>query len=200
MNKRDHSVRQRALVGSASRADDRRVRRTTQALTHALVALAQEKRYDAITIQDLLDRADVGRSTFYSHYRGKDDLLLRAFERLIERLDQAMARDAPEHSRVAPVRELFGHVGEFRSFHRELARAHMLDRLYQAGTHQLSRTIARRLDTLPPGPGGNPVPLPVMAQALAGALFALLRWWVDHDAPYSPERMDEMYHALQLTR
>ena len=62
---------------------DRRVRRTRQALTLALIELVLEKRYDAITIQDLLDRADVGRSTFYGHYRGKDDLLLRSFEGLL---------------------------------------------------------------------------------------------------------------------
>lgn len=171
------------------------MRRTKQALTHALVALVLEKRYDAITIQDLLDRADIGRSTFYSHYRGKDDLLLKSFERMLELLDQALDRDEPGHSRMAPVRELFDHVAKFRSFHQALARAHMLDRLYQTGTDHLSRTIGRRLAALPPGP----VALPVMSQAFAGALFALLRWWVDHDAPYSPERMDEMFHAIRFT-
>ena len=175
------------------------MRRTKEALTQALVNLVLEKRYDAITIQDLLDRADVGRSTFYSHYRGKDDLLLRSFERMIEALDQAMEEGGPGNSRVAPVRELFCHVGTFRAFHSALARAHMLDRLYQAGTSQLSRSIAHRIAALPPGRVGVTVPLPAMAQALAGALFALLRWWVDCDAAYSPEQMDAMYHAIWRT-
>lgn len=174
------------------------MRRTRQALTQALVDLVLEKRYDAITIQNLLDRADVGRSTFYSHYRGKDDLLLGSFERMLEALDQAVEQDGPASLRVAPVRELFRHVGEFHRFHHALARARMLDRLYQAGVDHFARTIARRLAVLPPRPGVS-VPLPVLAQASAGALFALLRWWVDHDAPYSPERMDEMYHAIRIT-
>src|SRR5438046_2383994 len=63
---------------------DRRVARTRHALAMALMQLTVEKRYDAITIQDLLDRAGVGRSTFYEHYRGKDDLLTRSFEGMIE--------------------------------------------------------------------------------------------------------------------
>ncbi len=173
------------------------MRRTQEALVFALVELVLEKRYDAITIQDLLDRADVGRSTFYFHYRGKDDLLLRSFERMLEGLDEAMKPDASA-GRVAPVRELFGHVGEFRVFHRALSRAHMLDRLYQVGTTQLARTIARRLAASPPRPGAESVPVAVVAQAFAGALFALLRWWVDEGAPYTPEQMDEMYHAMRL--
>jgi AcrR family transcriptional regulator len=198
LNKTAHSVRKGGRAVPARIAADRRVRRTRRVLTHALIDLVREKRYDAITIQDLLDRADVGRSTFYSHYRGKDDLLLKSFEQMLETLDQNMERDVPASSRVAPVRELFRHVGEFGTFRRALAGANMLDRLYQAGTNHLSHTIARRLAALPAGPDGGTVPRPVTAQAFAGALFALLRWWVDHDTPYSPERMDEMYHAIRL--
>ena len=59
-----------------------------------------------------------------------------------------------------------------------------------------ARAFARRLAALPSAKASDLVPLPVLAQALAGALFALLQWWIDHDAPYSPERMDEMYHAI----
>ena len=179
------------------------MRRTQQALTSALAEMVLEKRYGAITIQDLLDRADVGRSTFYAHYRGKDDLLLRSFARLLERMDEDLDRAGPEPVRLAPVRELFRHVGEFRSFHRGLAAARMLDRVYQAGTNALTETIARRIAALPPRPGEVVVPVRVMARASAGALFALLRWWVDHDVAYGPEaygpeRMDELYHAIVL--
>lgn len=171
--------------------DDRRVRRTTRALTHALVALVLEKRYDRITIQDLLDQAAVGRSTFYAHYRGKDDLLLRSFEALLRRLDAGMkAEPAP---RVAPVRELFRHAAESRSFHRALARAHMIDRLYQVGTRQVARTIERRLADVAPA---GPVPCDIRARALAGAMFGLLRWWLDDAPAYSPDEVDEMFHAL----
>jgi AcrR family transcriptional regulator len=173
------------------------VRRTRQALAHALIDLVLAKRYDAITIQDLLDRADIGRSTFYSHYRGKDDLLLRSFERMLETLDQALERDVPPNRRVAPARELFAHVGEMRVFHQALARARVLDRQYQVGIVHMSRTIEHRLAARPARSGAAAMPLPVQARALAGALFAMLRWWVDHDAPYTPQQMDDMFHALR---
>jgi AcrR family transcriptional regulator len=191
MNNSLHLVRQRRVAAPA--AADRRVRRTQVALIDALVALVLEKRYDAITIQDLLDRADVGRSTFYSHYRGKDDLVLRSFEGLIAMLDQAVERDASPARRLAPVRELFEHIGAFGPFHRALARAHMLDRVYQVGTDFLSARIARRLESRAPSAG---VPVAPMAAAYAGALFALLRWWLEHDMPFSPDEMDRMYHRM----
>src|SRR6202012_5392571 len=54
---------------------DRRVRRTRDLLHRALLDLIAEKGYPHITVQDILDRADVGRSTFYTHYRDKEDLL-----------------------------------------------------------------------------------------------------------------------------
>lgn len=73
------------------------------------------------------------------------------------------------------------------------------DRLYQAGTNQLSGTIERRLSAWAPDHGPTRVPHAVRGRAQAGARFALLRWWVDNDSPYSREQMDEMYHAMPLT-
>ena len=196
VNRTGHPVRHRLDRRSTDRTGDRRVRRTEGAVVSALIELVLEKRYEAITIQDLLERADVGRSTFYAHYRGKDDLLLRSFERMLESLAENMR---PEHSgprRIAPVRELFRHVGEFRRFHRAIARAHMQDRVYEAGTDRMSSVIARKLDARPAAAGDSAVPVPVRARALAGALFALLAWWVETDPPYTPEQMDTMYHSL----
>ena len=174
---------------------DRRVRKTQRALIQALVELVVAKRYDAITIQNLLDRADVGRSTFYAHYRGKDDLLLQSFLGMLEMLDR-MLDDDPKSGRVAPVSELFHHIGKFRSFQQALSRAHVLERQYKVGVTLMSRTIARRLAARTEGASRGNVPHDVKAQALAGALFALLRWWVDEDAPYTPAQMDAMFHAI----
>jgi AcrR family transcriptional regulator len=56
--------------------NDRRVLRTRATLHRALIELMIERGYDRVTVQDILDRANIGRSTFYAHYRGKDDLLV----------------------------------------------------------------------------------------------------------------------------
>lgn len=172
---------------------DRRVRRTKQALVKAFVALMREKSYDDITIRNLLDRADVGRSTFYAHYRGKDDLLQRSFEEMLSMLDRHMELQGASN-RVVPVKELFQHVWQFKSFHQALVRARIMDRQHQAHVNYLSQLIESRLanDTHK----DQDVPRTVLAHAMASGLLALLKWWMDHGAPYSPERMDALFHSI----
>lgn len=174
MNKTAVSVR----AGAPARRSDR-------ALVHALVQLTLEKRFDAITVQQVLDRADVGRTTFYARYRGKDDLLIKSFVCMLDVLDQHLTGQGPS-GRVAPVRELFTHVREAQGFHKALGRSRKLDDLYQAGIEQLGGTIAARL------PAGKEL----LARGYAGALMALLRWWVDTAAPQTPGEMDDLFHEM----
>jgi AcrR family transcriptional regulator len=78
---------------------DRRTARSRRALHEALIALILRKGYDAITVQDLIDEADIGRSTFYAHYTGKEDLLRAGFEAL--RADLADAQRRAEAARAS---------------------------------------------------------------------------------------------------
>src|SRR4030081_3968749 len=79
----------------AKHAIDRRISRSRATLQHALTSLILKKGYEAITIQDICDEADVGRSTFYAHYTSKDDLKRRSFEHLrkevVDRQNEAQA-------------------------------------------------------------------------------------------------------------
>ena len=99
---------------------DRRVRRTRDRLGDAMVDLLQEKPFDTITVQQVLDRAGVGRSTFYTHYRGKEDLFLSDCDEFFEAMATALSRHRDTSERVAPVRELFAHVAEMRTFYSAL--------------------------------------------------------------------------------
>jgi AcrR family transcriptional regulator len=65
---------------------DRRTARSRRAITSAFVALVLERRYDAIRVGDIVEKADVGRSTFYEHFRSKDDLLRQSMEGLLARI------------------------------------------------------------------------------------------------------------------
>ena len=96
---------------------DRRIRRTRDTLGDALVALMQEKNFDEITVQEVLDRAGVGRSTFYAHYRDKEDLFLSDVEDFMELVSTLLTRHGASLERVAPVAELFAHVSEVREFY-----------------------------------------------------------------------------------
>jgi AcrR family transcriptional regulator len=89
---------------------DPRVRRTRDMLGDALLTLMQEKPFGTITVQQVLDRAGIGRSTFYAHYRDKDDLFLSDLEDFFELMSTPLLRHREATNRVAPVSELFAHV------------------------------------------------------------------------------------------
>src|ERR1051326_4229046 len=91
----------------AKRKVHRRVLRTRDRLGDALIALMQEKPFGAITVQEVLDRAGVSRSTFYVHYRDKNDLFLSDADEFLEAIAMKLSRSKEKSERVAPVREFF---------------------------------------------------------------------------------------------
>src|SRR5438270_7453969 len=103
------------------RKPDERIRRTHQRLGSALVQLMAEKPIDDVTVQNVLDRASVGRSTFYLHFRDKDDLLLSQLEMFLETMSTALSIRKEESDRVVPVAEMFAHIGSQNKLYRALA-------------------------------------------------------------------------------
>ena len=98
-------------AAKSRRNTDRRVLRTRNALGDALVALLRERNFDDITVQDVLDRAGVGRSTFYVHYCDKHDLFLSDVEDFFEQCATSLKRQNASLERLLPVEELFTHIG-----------------------------------------------------------------------------------------
>ena len=185
------------MTAPAGRRADARTIRTQRALAEALVDLLRTRDFDAITVQQLLDRAGVGRATFYAHYRNKDDFLLSDFERMLELLDRRF--EATERGRrVAPLAELFAHVREAREFQRALARSGRMEVLSDILAGHLARTIERRLRALgvEPAPDARALPLPVTARVLGAAAVELLTWWLDRDATLSAAELDARFHEL----
>ncbi|MCC3327727.1 TetR/AcrR family transcriptional regulator [Nocardia abscessus] len=110
------------MPGEQDTADsaDRRVRRTRALLHRALIELMVERAYDRITVRDILARADVGRSTFYAHYRDKDDLLLRSSTDYLRAAMAAAETDADAPELLAPVRTLFQLAADHPDIYRAL--------------------------------------------------------------------------------
>jgi AcrR family transcriptional regulator len=175
---------------------DRRVRRTRDALGDALLALMQEKPFETVTVQHVLDRAGIGRSTFYAHYRDKDDLFLSDLEDFFESMSTLLLRHREASNRVAPVRELFAHVAKMRPLHAALIAADKLRDFLEMGQEYFARAIGQRLSELPPSCTIAPARRAAMARAFAGALLSLLSWWLDHGATATPEEMDDLYHQM----
>jgi AcrR family transcriptional regulator len=175
---------------------DPRVRHTRDALGDALLTLMQEKPFETITVQQVLDRAGIGRSTFYAHYRDKDDLFLSDLEDFFEPMSTLLLRCREASNRVAPVRELFAHVAEMRHLHAALIAADKLRDFLEMGLEYFARAIEQRLSELPSSRAIAPAQRAAMAHAFAGALLSLMSWWVDHGGSASPEEMDNLYHQM----
>ncbi|NTW70521.1 MAG: TetR/AcrR family transcriptional regulator [Chlorobiaceae bacterium] len=181
--------------------EDRRISRTRRLMHEALMALIVEKGYEEVTVQDILDRADVGRSTFYAHYRDKDELLLSSFEHLRTLFEvQQQAIFAARRTGRAPelniVLELFRHTGEHHRLYKaiagkrsgEMIRKYLYRYLYNLliGPH----TEMMKQRTTPP------VPVEVTTHHLVSSLLSLITWWLDNNMPYPPEKMDEIFRRL----
>lgn len=176
---------------------DRRQRRTRHLLAEALLGLIQEKRYTAITVQDIIDRADIGRSTFYAHYRDKDDLFASAFQDVMDQL-LASVDDKVEGDELVPSLQLFRHFQEHHQLYWTLARSRGLDTLDRASRNYLTQRIERRITRIMGRTQDLAVPLSILSDYLAGSLLNLTHWWFEHHMPYPPEQMDEIYQRLVM--
>lgn len=176
--------------------DDRRVCRTRRSLSRALVELMMEKRYTAITVQDVIDRADVGRSTFYAHYRDKEDLFLSQWKRLLDWFAAQIEWEKANERHFIPVEKFFRHVQESQSFYNALARSGKVNLIYKTGVDFLRESIERGLTSFLADKPRPSVPIQLLSNYIASEVLAQLKWWADHNMPYPPERMDEIFHEL----
>ncbi|WP_435859459.1 TetR/AcrR family transcriptional regulator [Streptomyces tanashiensis] len=170
-------------------AGDRRVRRTRAALRQALVELVLERGFHAITVEEITERADVGRATFYAHYRDKEDLLVGIVRDLAEDRDRLLPAVRQAHAEGftgLPVKYIFEHAEQEKPVYQVVLRGEGDGRALREFT-DLIRTHAEaafraRTEQL----GVTPrIPLEVVARAWTGELIGLLTWWVENDTGYT---------------
>ncbi len=175
---------------------DRRIQRTRQILQDALLALILEKGYNAITVQDVIDRANVGRSTFYAHFQDKEDLLLSGFSRLQTQFEEhLMGQSANADSPWAFSLSMFQHAQSQRPLYKALAGkqggnvalAHIQKYLINYLQNHLKQDLSKRKRS---------VPSEILALYIASSFISLLTWWLDNNLPYSAEQMNDFYRQL----
>jgi AcrR family transcriptional regulator len=177
---------------------DRRSRRSRRLIVDALLALMREKRYERITVQEIIDRADVGRSTFYAQFRGKDDVLEREMERVFGQLQDRHRAAATERAeQLLPSLEFFRHVHAQQALYPALIRGLASDPHYLAVQRTLRDQAAAQLALAADG-RALAVPPEIVAEYLAGALLTLVHWWLDHGVSYTPEQMEGFFRQLVL--
>lgn len=175
---------------------DRRVLRTKDRLQRALMSLIGEKGYDKITVSDLIDRADVGRSTFYTHYETKDDLLLAGLEHLTTDIELNMADDPGAGDAILPSLGIFRHVAANHKLFRGMLGSRGIDLVQRAALDMLTAMARAKTDERNAAGLRSEVPADIRAVFAAGSLMAFLSWWLDNDLPYSPEEMASMYRRM----
>ncbi|HKA83062.1 MAG TPA: TetR/AcrR family transcriptional regulator [Acidimicrobiales bacterium] len=184
---------------SAQRTD-RRVRRTRDLLRSAFVSLVHEKGYDRITVQDILDRADVGRSTFYAHYRDKEDLLRSGFEDVHAALAAERAAAEREAGRetpfLQPLLAVFQHVGAYRQSWGPTSRTGghaLIARILQEGIDDLVRAHFRAQF---PAADPNQLEIDAAMRFVSSACMGVLMWWLDQDVAWSAEEVHATFRRL----
>jgi len=190
------SKNQHLPLAGSNKKTDARVRRTRDALGDALVALMQEKPFETITIQDVLDRAHVSRSTFYTHYSDKDDLLMSDSEEFFEAISMALSEHGDISDRVFPVKEFFTHLADVQPFFKALVKSGKFQENMELARGHFARGIERRLSELPRGKSIAANERSAIAFTQAGALLSLLTWWLDRGMREPPEQMDEIFHRM----
>jgi AcrR family transcriptional regulator len=176
---------------------DRRVRRTRRILGDALLELIVEQGYEQTTVQDVLDRADVGRSTFYAHFRDKDALLMAGFDEMAEQLRTDLAAMAPgiPPEPGQPVQALFLHAYRNQPVYTALC-GRRGGPAFRRRLHDLVAGLLREHLTPHLAAARADLPVDVVVEFATGAALGLLVWWVDSGYREHPQRMAHLYQRL----
>ncbi len=180
---------------------DRRVRRTRERLQTALIELMGERRYDTITVQEIVERAGVGRTTFYLHFGSKDDLFMGCHEAFAGRF-----RLGPRHplsreellSSAAPpgMTAAFRHLGDARTLLGPILEGKdgplILRRIRDGSARAFEASLRTAF-----AEGDASVPVDVLANLLAGAQIGLVQWWLEERRPHAPETVAQTFQRLQ---
>jgi AcrR family transcriptional regulator len=184
---------------AGERVKDRRIEKTQSLLRQALVSLIHEKDYEAIAVKEILDRANVGKSTFYTYFRDKDDLLINGIHDILHRTDahrQAPAGE-PYEKIIWFSTPIFEYLDQQRQ--RGEVRKRANGRVIHEHLHEvLSKMISDDLKKSLPRGQGRPrgVPPGLLVEYIASTFILVLNWWVEGGDPVPAGEVDEFFRAL----
>lgn len=182
---------------------DRRVSRTRRQLRDALMALILERGYNAVKVEDITERADLGRTTFYLHYRDKEELLIESLETIAEELKSQVEilsdlRLGQRRSQVNPVSVVFRHVDENRDLYRIILKGEgsstvftrIRDIIEAAAVEFFMRRISDLVNSPPALPHG------LVAGYFASAMLGFIAIWLEKELPLTGDEAGDYFMML----
>ena len=182
---------------------DRRVSRTRRQLREAMMALILERGYSALTIEDITERADLGRTTFYLHYRDKEELLVESLEAIASDLKAQVERHFGQETKGGrswsnPVAVAFNYAAENRDLFRIIlegevgsrASSRIRDIIQETAVDFFTRRMGGQVGASPE------MPLQVVAGYFASALLGFITWWLEKDLPYTGDQAADLFMRL----
>lgn len=176
--------------------------RTRKQLEQAVFTLLLKKGYDAITIQDIVDQADLGRGTFYLHFRDKEEAVWSFIENGLRETDLLAHEKVNQDPSAATFKTALNNVFKHVEKNRDLFKVMLGSQGSAAVTLKVQDWLAQDIEkevraNYAPLPVPL-VPLTISAQILTGAITRLAIWWLETPNPYSAEEIAELgYKAIK---
>lgn len=189
---------------SSGRRIDPRIERTREAIGEALIALIEDKGFEAISVQNITERARVNRATFYLHYRSKEDLLIRTGEAVFERLAAEAGPIDPDNLDFQkPPQQLvilFQYIARRQSFFRAVLGKSGAGVFSARMREYLSLYTQQRIASLH---RLYPDAVPILddefiGEYMAGAVLGVIIWWLKNNTAHSPEYMADRLSWLSV--
>jgi len=184
---------------------DRRVQKTEALLRDALISLVREKAYDSIVVKEILDRANVGRTAFYAHFRDKDELLASSIREIFAARSRSLPPPAKPYEKIIRFSlPIFEFIHQHRHDHQSASDA-MMDAGSQAVLHRRLQNVLTELmrdeveQYVRDGrTGTGRLPPDVLTNYLATTFILVLGWWLETERPLAPNEVNDLYRGLVL--
>ena len=181
---------------------DRRIQKTLDLLHRALAALIHEKPYDSISVKEILDRANVGRSTFYTHFRDKDELLVKGIHDVLRSVQSEKLRSSAKMSEriISFSLPLFEHIAHHRrtgdtrmgARGRVLLHDHLRELLAESIADDIRKCLPGQQET------AGRISMDLLSEYLSSTFILVLNWWVESRSELSPRDINEVFRTLVL--
>ena len=184
---------------NGNQALDRRIQRTRPLLQEALFQLIVERGYESITIADITERANLGRTTFYLHYRDKEELLQASIKALLHDLHLDVELEMRELCTLPTVSfRIFQHVARRQPLYQAMLKEAGPTRTLEDAMRTYFTELCQRFLPADPLKVGNVSSMSseILAVHAASSLLGLLSWWLNHETSLSAEDMGKIYCRL----